>query len=292
MILPNEAATRRIIGRDLAEDLSQCRALLEFGLELHDPDVINRYHLKRAMVTAVMGLFAKACLSYRAVILLCEAGLDRSAAPISRSLFETFLNLTFLVRRRVSLYRFDFNNKPITKKPLDLFGKTLDTEFRTNLYCAFCILRDEKMVGQWPKTPGLNRIGRSAHRKLCKLPQPYVSALGPKWEKFLENANTCVGLHIADYAASLGRGFYMLYRSVYAMNSQSVHQSDSFDYIEVYDNVARWYTSSREVQSMLHMSSIIFFGCIEELNKRFRFGENAKERIDDFAAKLKKKKLT
>ena len=127
MSLPNETKVKRVIARRLACELAQCKRLLQFGLEVPDPTVIDRCRLNVDTVAMVMALYTKACMSYRAILHLCEAGLDRSAAPVSRSLFETFLNLTLLVRRRVKLCHFDFHAG--TKKPLDLYGKKLDTPF-------------------------------------------------------------------------------------------------------------------------------------------------------------------
>ena len=293
MALPDETKVKRAIAAILSDELAYSRKVLAFGIDVPDPVVINQRRLKADTVTVAIGLYAKACLSYKGIIHLCEVGLDRTAAPVSRSLFETLLNLTFLLRRRVVLYQFDFATQKKTPKktPLNLFGKKLDTQFRTDLYCAFCELRDQKMVGQWPKTPGLKRTGKSAHKRLSALPQSYVPALGTDWEKRLKENNTCAGLSIADYAASLGKAFYMLYRSVYAMDSHSVHQRDSLAYVEIDDAVTnispRWYTSPDEVRDALQMASLMFVGCMEQLNRRLRFGQDVTDRISEFANALK-----
>jgi len=292
MTLPHQRTVKRAVAAILSEELAYCRKLLSFGVDLPKPAVINKCRLKADTVTAAMGLYTKACLSYKGIIHLCEAGLDRTAAPVNRSLFETLLNITFLLRRRVSLNQFDFaaGKKTPTKKPLGLFGKKLDTHFRTDLYCAFCTLRDQKMVGQWTRTPGLKRTGKAAHKRLSALPQPHVAAIGAQWEKRLKEKNTCAGLGIADYAASLGKGFYMWYRSVYAMDSQSVHQSDSLAYLEIDDRVTniapRWYTSPDQVRETLKIASLMFVRCTDELNRRLRFGRDASDRITDFRNEL------
>lgn len=292
MAIPGETTVKRAIANLLRDELAYCRSLLEFGVGLPDSAVINQRRLKADTVTVVMGLYTKACLSYRAILHLCEVGLDRSAAPVNRSLFETLLNLTFLLRRRVSLRRFGFSAGKIrpTKTPVNLHGRKLDTEFRTDLYCAFCTLRDQKMVGQWPITPGLKRTGKDAHKRLSALPQPHIAAVGADWEKALAKANTCTGLSVADYAASLGREFYMLYRSVYAFDSQSVHQSDSLAYLDIDDaatNISpRWHTSPEQVRTTLQMASLMFVGCMRELNMRLRFGRDVADRISGFATAL------
>jgi hypothetical protein len=288
MCLPDEAAVKLSIRRSLSRELAHCRELLQLGLATPDPAIIKRRRLTGDTVTVVLGLFVKACLSYRAIIHLCEAGLDRSAAPLSRSLLETYLNLTFLVRRRITLYTFCNG----TKKPLDLFERKLDTQFRTDLYCAYCVLRDEMMVGQWPKTPGLKRTGKAAHQKLSAIPSLHLATLGEQWKKRLgKRPPTCVGLHIADFAGSLGRSFYVLYRSAYAVDSQSVHQSDALDYLDISDTAdtiaPRWHSSIGDVRWKLRLSSMMFLGCVEELQKRFHFGQDINRRIHERAADLR-----
>ena len=148
------------------------------------------------------------------------------------------------------------------------------------------------MVQGWLRTPGLKRTGKHAHKRLSTAPRSHVAAVGPAWEKRLKNSTTCVGLTIADYAASLGPYFRMLYASVYAVHSQNVHQSDGSDYFDVGGNIdsisPRWHTDPAEVRWMLYLSSMMFLGNIEELHKRFRFGENTSRLIQRYAADLER----
>jgi hypothetical protein len=274
LILPNETTARNTIRKVLAEELELCKDLLQFGARLPDPAVINANRMPEDTVFTVLGLFTKACVSYRSIIHLCEAGFSHGAAPIRRSLFETFLNLTFLVRRRVFLR-----------------GRALDMRFRTDLYHAFCVLRYEKMIGQWANTPGIMRSGKSNHRSLTALPQPFVDVVGPEWKDRLRNSNTCAGLSIADYSAILGKSSYMLYRVVYAMDSQNTHQNDFQEYLDIDDQMQsmspRWHTSPNEVRQMLHYSSIMFLRCADELHKRFKFGNESKEQHDCLIERFK-----
>jgi hypothetical protein len=106
----------------------------------------------------------------------------------------------------------------------------------------------------------------------------------------LRSSTTCAGLKIADYAASLGRSYYTLYRSVYARDSQRVHQRDSLSYVEIDDAVPsvspRWYTSPHHVRETLDIASLLFVSCMEQLNKRLRFGQHATDRIGEFVDEL------
>ncbi len=120
MSLPGETANRKAIARWLAVELAQCKQLLQFGVELPDPAVLNRHRLGDDTMVAVMGLFTKACISYRAIILLGESGLDLSAAPVNRSLFETFLEPEFLASSQgVPVYiRFRRHDHEKTVRPV------------------------------------------------------------------------------------------------------------------------------------------------------------------------------
>lgn len=290
MALPNEEKVRRLIKHTLAAELALCDRLLDFGIGLHAPEIIDCSRLRADTVTVVMGLFTKACLTYRSIIALCEAGLDRSAAPASRSLFETFMNLTFLVRRRVTLCRFGNGKKTAVK----FHGKNLDVEFRTALYCITLFSKIRRWLLSGRRRRGSN-AGKGVHDKLAALPSPHVGHVGPDWESKLRESNTCAGISVSDLAASLGRHFYMIYRSLYAFDSQSVHQTDALHYIQVDEEAeaARplWFTSPDESRQMLHRSSMIFLGCAEELHKRFRFGNEAEKEIREIAAALKRWKL-
>jgi hypothetical protein len=280
MPLPNERRVKQSIRQLLEGELEKCYQLLDLGIGLPAPEKFNRSQIAADALVMMVGLYTKACLSYRSVIHLCEAGLDRSAASINRSLLETLLNLAFLARRKVSLYHFN-NGK---RTPVDLHGKKLTPEFRTVLYCAYCLIRDKAMFGHWATTPGLKRTGKYAHSKLSGLSHPHILALGPDWEKQLgKNPTTCAGIPIKDFAESLGKHFLALYRSIYAVDSQNVHQSDAFDYVEVDDACnhfePKWHTSPDKVRWALRQASMVFLGCVIELEKRFRFGDKIRQQI-------------
>lgn len=272
----------------LPEELKSADALLEFGMNLPTRKDLHSVKFPRDAVVTVVGLLTKAHVTFRSIIVLCGQGLDRPATALSRSLFETLLNLTFLVRRQVSLHQFnDSKTKP--KSPLPLHGKTLTPEFRLALFNAWTLLRDEKMVNNWRRTPGLKRQGHRTYKKLSPLDRSYIDSIGTDWEKAIKGRNTCVGLDIVDFAASLGPTFRQWYRSVYAGDSAFVHQSDIPSYLAVTEDgnfTPQLYTSAQQVSGVLHRSSLLYLGCISEMNKRFRFCADAAETIADFGRRL------
>jgi len=120
---------------------------------------------------------------------------------------------------------------------------------------------------------------------------PYVATIGRNWEAQIKKANTCVGLSIKDLAWSLGREYGEWHGVVYASDSKNVHQSDLMNYLDFNDSaeafVPRWHTSPDEVRTVLQQATTIYLGCVEELNKRFLFGDEAKKRIKECADDLK-----
>ena len=92
-----------------------------------------------------------------------------------------------------------------------------------------------------------------------------------------------------SFAASLGGDLRKWYRIVYASDSSFVHQTDITTYLAPIEDgnfTPRLYTSVKQVLGVLHRSSILYLGCIIELNKRFKFGNDASASIDTFSQRL------
>lgn len=289
-IIPNESQVRQAIPQRLSAELQNAKNLLQFGVNLPTSKDLHECGLPHDTVVTAVALFVKASLSFRGVIALCQVGLDRSAMPVSRSLFETALNLVFLIRRRVSLHYFnDSKKKP--KTPLPLFGKKLTPAFRTALYNAWCVLREEKSIAAWQSTPGLKRHGKRIAKNLVALDRPYVDEIGTAWEERIKGANTCAGLSIENFAASLSPHLRKWYRTIYSEDSRSVHQSDMLNYLDADESSGtfspRWFTSPKDVSAALLRASTIYLCCVEEMDKRFAFGLQAKEQFKQHGAVLR-----
>jgi hypothetical protein len=290
-IVPNEGQVLKAIPTLLFDEFDCAKRLLAFGVSL--PTTKGDLHngsLRHDTVVTAIALYTKAMTSFRASIHLCEFGADRNALPINRSLFETSVNLAFLIRQRVNLYQFNDNSKTKPKTPVNLHGKKLTTEFRTDLFNAWSILMSEKNVRRYSSTPGVKMAGRRLQQQIDEMERPYVDAIGADWEKALRKTNTCVGLSIKDFASSLGNAFRLWYGLVYSSDSQHVHQSDMIEFLNCDSDgtfSSRWFTTPDEVRTTLHKSFVISLGCIEELNKRFRFGDEAKKHIRRFGEELR-----
>lgn len=282
-------ANDEVLAKQLPTQLTLADTILDFGMKLPDQKDLHSISFPRDAVVTVMGLFTKAHVTFHSIIVLCGQRLDRPATALSRSLFETLLNLAFLVRKRVSLNHFN-DSKANPKTPVPLYGKTLKPEFRLALFNAWCLLRDDKTVDNWRRTKGLKRQGHHTRKRLTPLDKSYIDTIGPDWKKAIKNKNTCVGLNIANFAASLGLVLQRWYRSVYAADSAFVHQSDIQTFLDITEEgnfTPRIYTSAGQVSGVLHRSAMLYLGCIVEMNKRFRFGDEAVQSISEFDQHLK-----
>lgn len=117
-----------------------------------------------------------------------------------------------------------------------------------------------------------------------------MDSIGSEWTKAIKGQNTCVGLDIANFAASLGPALQRWYRTVYAGDSSFVHQSDIPSYLGITEHgdfTPRIYTSAKQVSGVLQRSAMLYLGCIKEMNKRFRFGDESVKSITEFDQRLK-----
>ena len=149
----------------------------------------------------------------------------------------------------------------------------------------------DKNIRRYSSTPGVKRAGRRLQKKIDAMHRPYVDTIGADWEKTIKKSNTCSGLSIKDFASSLGSAYRLWHGLVYSSDSQHVHQSDMTEFLECDEANGtfspRWFTSPDQVRTTLHKAVLISLGCIDELNKRFKFGETAKANIHNFGKELR-----
>lgn len=273
-ILPNENKVLQALPKLLANEFDCVKRMLAFGVSLPTTKAnLHQGKLRHDTVITALALYTKAMTSFRASIHLCAIGCDRNALPVNRSLFETSVNLAFLIRHRVALYQFNDNSKAKPKTLVNLHGKRLTTDFRTDLYNAWNILMSEKNVRRYSSTPGIKRAGRRLERKLGDMERPYIDAIGADWEKAIRGTNTCVGLSIKDFASSLGGEFRLWHGLVYTNDSQHVHQSDMIEFIECDETTAtfspRWFTSPDQVRTTLSKAAVFHWAVLRNSTRDF-----------------------
>lgn len=121
-MLPFEDRARQDIQTDHPKEVAESRELLQLalrmigsdsrgGLKIHEPPVAGV--TDRAMSLA-LGLYAKTCKQFRAVIILAERGFASEVTVLTRALFETTLAMNFIMSETVALKR---DGKPFDPDP-------------------------------------------------------------------------------------------------------------------------------------------------------------------------------
>src|SRR5262249_42730366 len=116
-MLPLEDLALQDIAKTWSTELATSRELLQLGLDVLGCDEDGKLNIRSAQVAGVgdnarslaLGLYAKACKQFRAIIILAERGFGGELAVLTRSLFETTLALAFIITEQVILKRGNSN---------------------------------------------------------------------------------------------------------------------------------------------------------------------------------------
>jgi hypothetical protein len=289
MMLPYEEDARQDVRAACPNELAESRELLQLALDMLGRDGSDRLRISHARNPGVgdaarslaLGLYAKACKQFRAIMLTGEAGLGGEMAVLTRALFETALALELLLRERVALKQ---GGKAFDPDP----SKPLTTDFRALLYGARVALRAEKQFNEWSARPELREslalLGDPA--QIAAQAAAARAAVGENWWKCLRKGQA--GLSVKDLADSLGvTPYYVL---AYGDQSEVIHAGDALQHFDVDDGGASGSLdlapSSADVGGRLRLACLVFLGCLASLNNRLHFGPAFDSAIDAFATRL------
>src|SRR5207245_5382449 len=151
MRLPGEDELRDSIRAQLAAEFQVASDLLGLGTgiflsRMRPNPKDDMDHLEAWMC---LGIVAKACRQYRAIIALAEIGLGDAADSNGRMLAETMLAAEFLMRPTFVL---KCGGKAVPEVP----GYPLTTAFRTKLYLAHDATSTEKTLREMAKHGEIN----------------------------------------------------------------------------------------------------------------------------------------
>jgi hypothetical protein len=271
MRLPNEDDLQKLIREDLGVELQIASDLLDVGTGIFKSgDVPNpEEEVDHLEPWVCLGIIAKACRQYRAVVALVEISLGEIAMSNCRMLAETMLAAEFLMRSSVSLRR---GAKPVPEVP----GYPLTTAFRTKLYLAHDAATELKttrgMIKHGPTFPtDTDRVLKEAERYAKEM----IDEIGPEWAERQKAAGSYSGLKVLELADSLDLIF--LYDVFYRPSSAGVHGTDAKWYIDV-DELADGTTtygarsSNEAVPEALSFSTQLLGSILRTANHRFGFG--------------------
>lgn len=253
MRLPQEDAGRARVVAALGTQLAEMGRLLELGFTVFPHGgirVTKTRWLNRAVVHVGAGLFAKACKTYRGIIVTCESGLTEDAFVLARSLFETALAVFWILKTA--------------------------SRRRAQMYLAHLSMRDKKMFLEWKRTKGIKhyataRMLRTVDAQIAES----ARILKPKYMAGL--ADSYSGKSIKDTAKAVG--LLKVYQIFYRHASGFGHGSDLFSHISYTpEGIPVLHVMpgpSDNLKRVMAMSYSIFRTLIQSLNDRFGLGHDA-----------------
>ena len=253
MKLPHEDAGRAQVQASLGAKLAEMGQLLNLAFTVVPQGgfTVNRTRgLDRTVVHVSVGLFIKACKTYRSVILLCQAGLTEDAFVVARGLFETALAVFWILKTA--------------------------SRRRAQMYLAHLSMRDRKIFLEWKRTKGIKRHAtvRMMHVVDGQIAES-TRILGQQSMAGLAEGYS--GKSLKDTAKAVG--LLPTYQIFYRHASGFGHGSDLFSHIT--------YTQagvpvlhlvpgpSDNLKRVMAMSYVFFRTLIQRLNDRFGLGHDA-----------------
>jgi hypothetical protein len=265
-MLPNEPAVERDLASRFGNQFTEMTALHTFAVSILAPQITIKGSkgVDGSVVYVCLGLFVKACRQFRSVQHLCQAGLGSDAHALTRNLFETWLALMFVARRRVTLKQ--------GKKRLGSVGKrALGSRLRARLYLANAAFESERVVKDWESTVGLKRSAKVKldGQSIRMGAADAATAIGAEWTKRLKEKKSYSGLNLRELAHSfrVDAAYATLYRSA----SWSTHAVDLNQFLANTANglELKLEPSDDWIEPTIGGASLTLVCCIDVLNDRF-----------------------
>ena len=271
-MLPGEKEFAEKVKQELAEVLTVSQALLELAVDIlsqRHPTVSMQDQTDKIVAYRIgHALCFKACKSFRSSLLLADVGASNDLTIISRSMFETYVAASFILREHVALDLQGVDDTALT--PND----------RARLYFAIGVINRYEELKKHKSDPVRSQVLTSID------PKPFednandaANDVGQDWaERFRKHPWTYSGLRLRQLSSKLGPEYLDWYAKVYGEQSKSVHATDFQKHVVYSDSedrfLARWFQPIDEVQALVGMNGLMLWGCLELLNKQFQFAEN------------------
>ena len=271
-MLPGEKEYAEKVRQELAEVFVVGHALLELAVDIvsqRHPTVSTQDQNDKIMAyRAGHALCFKACKSFRSSLLLAEVGASNDLTIISRSMFETYVAASFILRDHVALDLPGVDDTALT--PND----------RARLYLAFGVINKYEELKKHKSDPVASQVLAGIDPKpFADNANDAANDVGQDWaERFRKHPRTYSGLSLGKLSSKLGPDIFGWYTSVYGEQSKSTHATDFQNHVFFSDSedrfLARWLPPIDEVQQLVGKNGLMLWGCLELLNKQFQFAQN------------------
>jgi hypothetical protein len=271
-MLPGEKEFTDKVRQELAEVFMVGQALLELAVDIVSrrvPTVSEQVQTEKQVAYRVgHALCIKGCKSFRTSLLLAEVGASNDLTIISHSMFETYVAASFVLRDHVALDLSGVNDEALTPKE------------RADLYFAFGIINKYEELKKHKTDPDASPVLAGID------PTPFeeeanaaANDIGQDWAaRFRKHPRTYSGLSLGKLVSKLGPEVRGLYSTIYGEQSKSIHATDFQKHIFYSKSesrfLARWFPPVDEIQQLVGLNGLMLWGCLELLNKQFRFAEN------------------
>lgn len=270
-MLPNE---NEVVGAVRARYGTTFDAMGRFhgaAITLLSPDALNGPlpgYVDTAVIMASVALYVKACKQYRSVQILCEKGMGSDADSLVRNLFETMVNLVFVLKPRVTLRK--------DGEPVDVPGRKFPSKLRARLYLVYGARQLRKTVNAWARTSGLKRLASAGPDQADRMWQGMEKEIGPEWSKRQRDGRGVAGLSLVHLAESLGLS--KDYAIVYRTGSSSVHATDPLKHIDIQSAdgslTPRFWPPIDFIRQHIMGASMCLLQSMFYFNSRLRLGRN------------------
>ncbi len=274
-MLPNESEALDRIQRDFEDEFADARRLLNVGVRAPThSEGIKQPQRVRAVSQL---LFVACCRLFRSVIAVAELGDDVAVEILTRSMFEAFLAMLFVLRPRVSLWkRQQVHGGVWVKKAVNRHGRRLTPEFRANLYLAHMEFQQHKWASEFATIRGIKRSAAGLRKRLGTKEIAYWKGeIGPGWTDTLLKTGTYSGLRIGELAKCLHSRVGKWYRTIYSLQSSILHSTriDRFVGMDMKGQPATaWQAGTDQLREPFHVAASMYYTCILVMHEHFDFG--------------------
>ncbi len=279
MKIPDELDYLEKIQVDLSAMFSPSNALLDHCVEmitLH-PENISRKQINDEIVRyrTSHAICIKACKTFRASIALTSVGSVGELNILSRTLFETFVALNFLLQEKLE----------ISKR----IGE-VSPELRAKLYLAHGILKRRMKMHELKADPNWKSVQIPNESVVEANADQAVADIGEDWARRLTNgAKTYSTLSLRDLISRFDEPAYNYwYNFLYSDQSQIVHASDPTSHVG-YDKessrfMATWFGPTRNLGMSLGTNGLLLYGCFRKLHEYCSFEKDVFDELNQLGA--------
>jgi hypothetical protein len=285
---------------ELQPKLEFASRLLAFWFQYPKDKWLSESGLKKETIHVAMSLNIQICRLLSSVIEECGQAEGITATIATRSMFESFMALMFVISKRVKVAAVPVAAKPggppgppkfrahVIKRGSGCKAVPPDRDLRTALYIAHWTFQESEFHARCGKTPGLKRLAKSkAVRVDPVIIANHEAVIGPEWTYILRNhPHTYSGLSVRNLAQCLKPQLLRWYETLYPLHSRKVHSTDSLVNLKPSENgiSPRWFSSVDELDSAITLSVLLFRVTLRILQENIGFGNRLVIALNSFAS--------